>query len=214
MTRIDTALPEYALVDEIRCALPSADAKRLARAAREATGETVSIEQLDRLSEREWEGYLRELDADRAFLSGLSGAYTLAEIAESEDFDNGVRSFLEDVDTELAAGMLDEAADVIGEIVKCASARTRGELRAALGEPEPDTAPAPALRLFFVYQILPAAKRARTRKVFRYVATADSPENAIEVVRADRPVQLHKCEWRAEEIQGYAAIDWTTEKVK
>lgn len=211
MTALRLELAEYDLADEIR-KLTYDHARKLARAAARAVGEPVQQEQLDRMSDGDWATYLRELDADRAFMAGLSRAYSLSEIAETDEFDNGVRSFLVDVDTELAAEMVDHAAGEgeIGDVLEATTDATKEAIRRLLGPAAP--APAPEAKLWFVFQKLPRAPRARKRRVFRFVAVAPSAEAAVELVRADRPRTLHECEWTAEEVEGYAAIDWELEK--
>lgn len=215
MTQINAALAEYDLTDEIRRVLPLADAERLARAALSATDMAVTVEQLERISEDDWYELFNGVqtcfydDAARALvragdlLDAIKDEKSRREILQSfasEEIANHLRESYDQDDLEEIASLLDDKT-------RAAFAKP-AEAPEEVKEAKTET---PALRLFFVYQTLPKARRARARKVFRYVAIAPTPEEAVTKVRGDQPTPLHRCEWRAEEIQNYAAIDWTTE---
>lgn len=209
------ALAEYELVDELR-RLPIRDARRLARAAATATGEPVTAEQLDSLTAGDWENLIGALEDSDPLLKGLREAgWSLSSLAASDVFEDQFASLLDELDADNVVDVLRRMydSDEIDDVSDKLPDDVRQALK-AMGEDEAQAVKAlTPTKLFFVYQVMPRERGKRKRRVFRYVALATGPSEAIEAVRRDRPKMLHQCEWRAEEAgDACAAIDWELEK--
>lgn len=207
MTALRLELPEYDLADEIR-RLPYDHARKLARAAAEATNGPPSARALERLSADEWEGLAADMseEACRTAFDRMGAVHGWIEVL-GED---GKKAVLESLDADdvVEALKAEHDRDGLEEVAGALDDDMRDALRREWGDDEKKAEP----KLWFVFQAMPRAPRARKRRVFRFVAVAPSAEAAVELVRADRPRTLHECEWTAEEVEGYAAIDWELEK--
>lgn len=203
-------LSEYELADELR-KLPIRDARKLARAAATAVDEPVTAETLDLLTKDQWHDLalgVGEPTAKLAIHAMLK--YGQVSVLDAVDDTDLVLDELEpDNVIDVLRRMLD--SDDIDEVSDKLPDDVREALK-AMGDDEAQAVKAlTPTKLFFVYQSLPREKREKKRRVFRYVAQAAGPAEAVEAVRRDRPKMIHECDWRAEEAGEVAAIDWSLE---